>query len=170
MGSYFQAYAFYQIITAATSNRPFSVSMWIYPTTINTSTLVQLFSVNSPPCANLLGISPSSSISAQLFVLSSNSGPSLMTGPFVTYNIWTHLSLTFGPINGYTLYVNGIVYGTVGITTYSTSNLFSYLYIGYSTISCGSGSANSPYQGSVDEVYVHNRELTQADVTVLANS
>jgi hypothetical protein len=47
---------------------------------------------------------------------------------------------------------------------------FAYLYIGYSGTNCGSGGQNVAYQGSIDEVYIHNRELTQADVTGLANA
>jgi hypothetical protein len=168
--SCFQIYGLYQVPTGVTSNKPFSISMWINPTSGLNCTFVQLFSSVTGACVNLLGISASSLTAAQLFVQSSNNGPSLMTGPFVTQNTWTHISLTFSTANGYTLYVNGIVFGATGtIGTYSTSNAFAYLFIGYSSYSCGSAGVNTPYQGSIDEVYIHSRELAQSDVTTLAN-
>jgi hypothetical protein len=67
------------------------------------------------------------------------------------------------------LYVNGILFGAMGGYTYTQSGTFAYLYIGY-TFSCGIASENTAYQGSVDEVYIHSRELTQTDVTTLANA
>jgi hypothetical protein len=117
----------------------------------------------------MLGIySPGGSI-GQLFVMSSNGWPSLITGPFVTQNAWSHVSVTYGPIDGYTLYYNGNYFGTTGNISYPiTTATFAYLFIGFS-LTCNAASVNSAYQGSIDELYVHSRELTQADVTALAN-
>jgi hypothetical protein len=163
-------YGIYQVPYGVVANRPFSISMWIYPTSISSATIVQTFQTpySAWSCTNLLGIySPGGSI-GQLFVMSSNSWPSLITGPYVTANAWSHVSVTYSPTNGYALYYNGAYYGATGNITYSVGSSYAILYIGYSMY-CNSGSVNLAYQVSVDELYVHNRELTQADVTTLAN-
>ena len=166
--SYFQMYGLYQVPTGVAINRPFSVSLWINPSGSGTSTFLQLFSFSPLRCANLLGIVSGGGITGQIFVQSANSVPATLTGPFVTQNVWTHLSVTYSPSNGYSLYFNGVYFGASGNVTYQSSGTLGTLFVGYFN-SCASASYNSPYQGSIDEVYVHNRELTQADITVLFN-
>jgi hypothetical protein len=68
-----------------------------------------------------------------------------------------------------TLYVNGVLFGSTGTFTDSTTGFITWLQIGYNFASTGGNIPNGAYQGSIDEVYVHSRELTQADITVLAN-
>lgn len=171
-GSYFQVYGFYYLPWGVSNTRSFSISMWIYPTSGTNSTIVQLFStsfsVNN--CANLLGIYAPTSTAGQIFVGSSSNGPSVMTGPFISQNTWTHISLTFSSTNGYTLYVNAVAFGATGPGTYPMTGTFVYLFIGlYNNVNCNAASLNVPYQGGVDEFYIHSRELTQSDVTGLAN-
>ncbi len=168
--SNFQVYGLYQVPYGVVNNKPFSVSMWINPTSTASCTFVQTFAANLNPasCVNLLGIySPGASL-GQLFVLSGSNGPSLLNGPTVTQNAWSHVSVTYSTQNGYTLYYNGVYISATGNMAYAISGTFAYLLIGYST-TCTSASINIPYQGSIDELYVHSRELTQSDVTSLAN-
>ena len=168
-GSYFQMYGLFQVPSGMTSNRPFSVSLWINPTASGTYAFVQLFSTLTPlRCTNLLGIVSGGGTTGQIFVNSVNGGTQVLTGPFVTQNVWTHVSVTYGALNGFTLYFNGVYFGATGNVTYLSGTILSTLYIGYSG-ACSAGNLNGAYQGSIDEVYVHNRELTQADVTSLAN-
>jgi hypothetical protein len=145
--------------------------MWIYPTTGTSSTLVQLFGTYlvASNCINLLSIYSPLGLEGQIIVQITSNGPSVITGPYVVPNNWTHVSLTFSTTNGYTLYTNGIAFGATGPAgAFPTSGTFAYLFIGFSTISCNAP-VNIGYQGSIDEFYLHNRELTQADVTGLAN-
>ena len=166
--SYFTMFGLYQVPTGVTTNRPFSISLWINPTASGSSTFVQLLSGSPPPCANLLGIVSGGASTGQIFVLTTNNIPALLTGPFVRQNVWTHISLTYSALSGYTLYFNGIYFGATGNVVYQSGALLSTLVIGFSNTCVGSY-YNVAYQGSIDEVYVHNRELTQADVTGLAN-
>ncbi len=170
--AYFQIYGLSNVPWGVSNSRSFSISMWIYPTSVGSSTFVQVFSTSMTQCANLLGIYSYVGSAGQIFVQSINCNQAVLTGPFVTQNTWTHISLTFSTTNGYTLYTNGIAFGATGLSgAFSTSGTFAYLFIGFSTINCNSalGSTNVAYQGSIDELYIHNRELTQADVTTLAN-
>jgi hypothetical protein len=172
-GSYFQVYGLYNMPQGVTNSKPFSISMWINPTSSGSYTFVQLFSsaLAAGACVNLLGVYAPGGTVGQIFVQSSNCGQSLLTGPFVTQNTWTHISLTYSSTNGYTFYVNGIYFGaTGGPNVYAISGTFAYLFIGYSGTACAAGGQNVAYQGSIDEVYIHNRELTQTDVTGLANA
>jgi archaellum component FlaF (FlaF/FlaG flagellin family) len=169
--AYFQVYGLYNVPYGVSNTRSFSISMWIYPTTGGSSTFVQLFSstLANNVCANLLGIYSPVASGGQIFVQSSNGGPSLMTGPFVAQNTWTHIALTFSTTNGYTLYTNGIAFGATGLSVaFTTSPTFAYLFVGFYT-SCNIANVNFAYLGSIDELYIYNRELIQADVTGLAN-
>jgi hypothetical protein len=145
--------------------------MWINPTSGGSYTFVQLFSSAFPAggCVNLLGVYAPGGTVGEIFVQSANNGPSLLTGPPVTQNTWTHISLTFSPTFGYTLYINGVYFVATGPSGYAGSGTYGLLFIGYSGTACAGGGQNFAYQGSIDEVYIHSRELAQADVTALAN-
>ncbi|CAF1184869.1 unnamed protein product [Rotaria sordida] len=166
--SYFRAYGFYQISCGVVGLKPFSMAMWINPSSISNIAIIQMFysTISSGSCDNLLGISSTNLLTGQLIVYSVSS--LRLTGPFVTQNTWTHISLTYSSGNGYTLYVNGVLFGSTGTVSYWTSGTFANLCISYLT-SCSSSSVNGYYQGYIDELYIYNRELSQTDVTSLAN-
>ncbi|CAF3677119.1 unnamed protein product [Rotaria sp. Silwood1] len=172
LSSYFRAYGLYQVPYGVVNAKPFSMAMWIYPSSLNNIAIIQMFgtSVMSSNCVTLLGIysASSSTTTGQLIISNYNSYASYLTGPFVTQNTWTHISLTYSFTNGYTLYVNGVLFGTSGSVSFTQSSTLAYLYIGY-TLSCSGNSVTNYYQGYIDELYIYNRELSQSDVTSLAN-
>ncbi|CAF4527303.1 unnamed protein product [Rotaria sp. Silwood2] len=163
--SYFRAYGFYQLPYGVTNGKPFSIAMWINPSSVNNIAIIQMFWSlgSSSNCEILVGISSSNGLTGQLFVHNT-----ALTGSFVTQNTWTHVSLTYSSGNGYTLYINGVLFGSTGTASYSLTGLFANLCIGY-PLNCGSSSVNGYYQGYIDELYIYNRELSQTDVTSLAN-
>jgi hypothetical protein len=137
--SYFQAYGFYQAGYGVYVNKPFSISMWINP--LSTA---------------------AGQLTAQTY------GFPTIFGPYIMTNTWTHFSWTYSQTNGYSLYVNGVLFGSTGAYTLNAVGSITWLQIGYNFV-CTTGTIiNSGYQGSIDEIYVHNRELTQTDVTSLA--
>jgi hypothetical protein len=167
--AYFAAYGFYQLPLGVSPSRPFSFSLWINPSSLSTASVVQLYgtALNTFSCINLLGLYSSTGLAAQIIVASSSSIAPL-TGPYVTLNTWTHISITYSSTNGYTLYVNGNLFGNSGPVGTSFGTSLAYFFIGYYT-ACSLSSVNGVYYGSIDEAYIHNRELTQSDVTSLAN-
>ncbi len=171
-GAYFQSYGYYPLPYGVIGNKPFSVALWINPSSLSTSVIIQLFSttLSAGTCLNLLGIYSINGLAAQITVAISNTGQPLLTGPSVTSNTWTHISITYGSTDGYSLYVNGNLFGTTGSVGTLGTNSLAYLFIGYFTY-CNSASAssNTAYYGSIDEAYIYNRELAQSDVTALAN-
>jgi hypothetical protein len=167
--SYFQAYGFYQLGFGVYYNKPFSISLWINPTsTISCAFVQQSTAATGGSCFNMLGIWTYTGLTGQL-VGQGYAWPTIY-GPFVTLNTWIHVSWTFSLANGYRLYVNGVLFGATGYYSYGgTSNVITWIQIGYS-FSCSTVYiTNAAYQGAIDEIYLHNRELTQAEVTAFAN-
>ncbi|CAF3977515.1 unnamed protein product [Rotaria sordida] len=167
--SYFQAYGFYQAGFDVNYNRPFSISMWISPSSYSGCTFVQMSTAyNGGSCFNMLGIWSYTSNAGQL-VAQGYAWPTVY-GPPITLHTWTHVSWTFSLTNGYRLYVNGVYYGTTGYYSYGgTSGVINWLQIGYS-FSCSSAYiSNAAFQGIIDEIYVHNREITATEVNTFAN-
>jgi hypothetical protein len=167
LSSYFQAYGFYQLMYSI-SNQPFSISLWINPSVVSSSTIVQITQQQSSgPCFNLIGITSTNVLTGQIMV--QGCYWPIIYGPFLTVNTWTHVSVTYSSANGMTLYVNGVLFGSTGAFTLCTQTYLTWVQIGYNFANTGGNVPNGGYQGSVDEVYVHSRELTQADINVLAN-
>ncbi|CAM4971623.1 unnamed protein product [Rotaria socialis] len=168
--SYFHAYGFYQIPYGVIMGKPFSIALWISPSSSGSSAIVQMIasSMSSFSCESLLGIYSANALAGQIFVRSISGGGAYITGPFITQKTWTHVSVTYGVGNGYTLYVNGVCFGATGSIGESQSGTFAHLYIG-GGVGCFQSSITNYYQGLIDEVYIYNRELSQSDVTQLAN-
>ena len=129
--SYFQAYGFYQIGFGVYYNKPFSISMWINPSTYISGTLIQQSTQsNGTSCVNSLGIYSSAGVTAQL-IGQGYAWPSIF-GPFITINTWTHVSWTYSLANGFKLYVNGAYFGTTGPgPANSNSGVIVWLEVGY---------------------------------------
>ncbi|CAF4258237.1 unnamed protein product [Rotaria socialis] len=168
ISSYFRAYGFYQIPYGVVTNQPFSLALWINPSSTSSSTLIQSFSASYGSCRTILGFYSYGTSGGQIFALCNGASPLGLTGPFITQNTWTHVSLTYSLNNGYTLYVNGVFFGSTGFVLSVTSGTLAHLFIGYYAACC-SGTFSYNYQGSIDELYVYNRELAQSEVAILAN-
>lgn len=167
--SYFQAYGFYQTGFGVYANQAYSVSLWIYPVSYSGCTIVQMSTAStSSSCFNMIGIWSYTGNAAQ-WVGQGYAWPAVF-GSQIVLNTWTHISWTFSLTNGYRLYINGTLYGFTGYYSYSgTSGVINWIQIGYA-FSCSSNYiTNAAFQGSVDEVYIHNREITATEVFSLAN-
>lgn len=168
-GSYFRAYGFYQF-SFSVVGAPYSLSLWVNPSAFANGVIIQL-AQGSPgtACFNLLGIVSSTSTTGQLMMQAYGNPSPIIYGPLISLNTWIHVSITCSSTNGMILYLNGIRYGSTGAFGPSGASYPSWFQIGYSAV-CGGGNVpTGPFQGAVDEVYAHSRELTQADVTALAN-
>lgn len=79
----------------------------------------------------------------------------------IASNTWTHVAVTFDG-NANKLYINGVLVDTNQAEA-EISSYFTNLIIGYNTDS------NKYFKGSVDELYLYNRALSQAEVKQLYN-
>ncbi|CAF3315863.1 unnamed protein product, partial [Rotaria sp. Silwood2] len=78
--SYFQAYGFYQVGYSMT-NRPFSISMWISPTSFTSCVIVQLSQLQtSSTCHNLIGITQNIAVTSGQITVQGRAYPTI-SGP-----------------------------------------------------------------------------------------
>ena len=170
--SNFQAFGIHRFGYNLMFSRPYSIALWINPTSVVSSTFFQV-SINQSvsACANIFGFLSSGGSNGQLLAQGYFSNWQLTTifGPFISTNTWTHISLTFSSTNGYSLYINGNSYGSTGALPAAIGSHMIWLNLG-NAINCYSTYfTNVNYQGAMDEVYLYTRELTQVEITALAN-
>ena len=172
--SYFQAYGFYQLAWGAVTNRPFTIALWVNPSAISGSTLVQVSpfqnSTYSPAyIINLMGFWSSGGTANGQFVTQVYGWASVF-GPFLPLNTWSHVAFTFSTTRGNSQYVNGVLIGTTGATSFSNPwSSIMWLHIGYNFCWSTNYISCAGFQGSVDELYLYNRELSASDIWALAN-
>ncbi len=164
--SYFQSCGFY----ALGKNQPYSIAMWVNPS-LQGGTLFHLSSAATGSgawCLPMIGFSSNGSIVAQTWEGSSVS----VMGPILPINTWTHIVQTYSSTNGLQLYINGGLYGSATVTTYSASNLVMCVTLGSSGFgtNCQTGLISmGPYSGGIDEFYVYSREINALEVCPLAH-
>lgn len=129
------------------------------------------FKANASSFSSLLGCSDNSTYGGiivqwylnKLQILTSNSSGnawnSLVTTSTLAINTWHHavVVLTGSAIS---VYINGVLDGS--ISSLSASASLRSMWVGY-------GGAGSCFNGSIDEVRIFNRALTQPEVTALYN-
>ncbi|CAF1140279.1 unnamed protein product [Didymodactylos carnosus] len=135
------------------SSKSLTFAMWLYPSSISGGTLVY-----STQGYQMLGLTNSGQIAAQIQEGSPVNTWQYIYGVFLVVNTWVHVACTFSVTNGFILYVNGVSQGAItGISTY-------YFNYNLQTIQIGGS-----YQGSVDEWYAYRRELSVAEILALAS-
>ena len=161
------------LVLLGQSYSPFSFAMWLRPTTTVTSggTILHLSSATDGTgwCVQFIGLSSS----GQIIVHGYNSGGMVqVTGPVLIVGQWVHIVETYSASNGVRLYVNGVLYGQSSPFVYASSGVPMTVTLGH-YLNGGpcdhSGILSAPYRGQIDEFYIYSRELSQADVTTLAN-
>ena len=169
--SYFQVGGFTAL---GISNKSFSISLWLRPTTLlgvvlhvseNTSGL-------SNWCMPFLGFANNSSFTAQI-----NNGIGQIAVQDPTFSIatsvWSHVVQTWSSINGLRLYINNVLVASrlASATTYTASGNPMFLTLGNALSGrgyCNMSQVNAlPYSGDIDEFRVYSRELSASDVCTL---
>jgi hypothetical protein len=93
-------------------------------------------------------------------------------GPILPINTWTHIVQTYSSTNGLQLYINGGLYGSAPVNTFSSSSLTMCVLLASSGLgtNCQTGLISmGSYSGAIDEFYVYNRELNALEVCPLAH-
>jgi hypothetical protein len=165
--SYLQIYGFFQL---GQSNKPFSFSMWVNPYSINGGILIQkstFQSSNANWCYGLMGLTNF----GQIIMIVYTTNVPLIVGPVLSVRTWTHLGFTYSQTHGLRMYINGVLFGTSGPISWSSSSTIDWLSIGSNlNIFCGpSVLYNAPFLGAVDEFYVYRRELAASEILAFAN-
>jgi hypothetical protein len=158
-----------------TSNWPYTVSIWIYPTNVSGGTIMHLSSrtdgaQTSAWCLAIMGLTSS----GQIAINSWNGGNVPLTGPSIPVRAWTHVTATYSSANGERLYVNGSQYGLSSAAfNFAAGGVPMTITLGSSLVGtnvCNRGTIQmGQFRGSFDEFRVHARELTATQVLALAN-
>ncbi|CAF1572527.1 unnamed protein product, partial [Adineta steineri] len=163
------------LVLLGQSYSPFSFAVWIRPliSVTNGGTILHVseYSNGQGWCVPFIGLSHSGEIVVQNY--GSLGGVNAITGPVLMVGQWVHIVETYSNLNGLRLYVNGTLSGQVNPFTYAAHNGPVFVTLGQSLVGAISCSNNKVYmnyyQGDIDELYIYSRELSQADITTLAN-
>jgi hypothetical protein len=164
--SYFQSCGFYALGT----DQSYSIAMWVNPS-FQGGTLFHLSSAGTGSgawCLPMIGFSSNGSIVVQTW---RGNAVSIM-GPVLPINTWTHIVQTYSSTNGLQLYINGGLYASATVNTFSSSTVTMCILLASSGLgtNCQTGSISmGRYSGAIDELYVYNRELTALEVCPLAH-
>lgn len=166
--AYFQASGF---VLLGQSYSPHSFAMWLRPLVITSGTVMHVSAntVGTGWCIQFLGLSASGQIIATSY---DGANSVAITGPVLTVGQWVHIAQTYSTTNAMRLYVNGVLVGQSSAFTYVASSVPMTITLGQylSGSGCGRGTIQpGQYRGHMDEFYIFSRELSQADVTALAN-
>ncbi len=157
-----------------TNSWPYSVAIWIYPTSLAGGTIMHLSSrTDGAPsggwCLPIMGLTSSGHIAIDSW----NNSNVPITGPAVPLNTWTHVVGTYSLTNGERLYVNGTLKASVGGYSFSTGGVPMTITLGSSLLGtgmCRTGTIQmGRFYGSLDEFYVYARELSAVEVDTLFN-
>ena len=145
-----------------TSGWPYSISIWVNPTSATGGTIVHLSKTTSGASGwaiPMIGFTSSGRIA-----INSWNGQSVsLTGPIIPVKKWTHIVATYSPTNGQRLYVNNALIGSSTAFTFSAGGA-------PMIITLGSSIQTGQFYGSLDEFYVYARELTQSEISDLYNN
>jgi hypothetical protein len=162
------------LIRMGTNGWPYSVAIWIYPTSLSGGTIMHLSSRTDGAqtngwCLPIVGLTSSGHIATDSW----NGNDVPITGPLVSLNAWTHVAATYSSTDGLRLYVNGTLSGSSSAYTFSAGGVPMTITLGSSLLgtgTCHTGTIQmGRFYGSLDEFYVYARELTASEVTALAN-
>ena len=162
------------LLRIGTNSWPYSVAIWINPTSLAGGTIMHLSSRTDGAqtnawCLPIMGLNSS----GQIAINSWNGGNMPLTGPSVPLNTWTHVVATYSPNNGERLYVNGTLRASTSAYGFAAGGVPMTITLGSSLLGfgvCNTGTIQmGQFYGSLDEFYVYARELTASEVAALVN-
>ncbi|CAF4356022.1 unnamed protein product, partial [Adineta steineri] len=168
--SYFQITG---LVLLGQSYSPFSFAMWLRPILSVTSggTILHVSQNTNGTgwCVQFIGLSSE----GQIVVHGYNaSGIVQIIGPVLVVGQWVHIVETYSQVNGIRLYINGNLYGQSNAFVYAAFGAPMVVTLGQplqGTLCNHTGIQSGNYRGEIDEFYIYSRELSQMDITTLAN-
>jgi hypothetical protein len=156
------------LVLLGISNQPYSMSIWIKPTVINTSSIIYVSSNSdgSGWCFGMLGMSSS----GQLIAASFDGALVSIVGSNLILNNWTHAAITYSTVNGLRLYIDGTLLSSSVPCSYAASGVQNYLFLASSLNHTTCGGQNGQFFGALDEFRLYSRELSASDVWTLFNA
>jgi hypothetical protein len=156
------------LVLLGISNQPYSMSIWIKPTVINTSSIIYVSSDSNGSgwCLGMLSMSSS----GQLITTSYDGALVSIVGSNLTLNNWTHAAITYSTVNGLRLYIDGNLLNSTLPFSYAASGVQNYLFLASSLNQTTCGGQLGQFFGALDEFRLYSRELSASDVWSLFNA
>ena len=144
------------ISTSLSTSNKITVEAWVRPT--NLSSLATVVGNYANPGNQMQFLMRALATNYQFLIGNSTTGGYFAINSSVTptLNVWQHIA---GVWNGTvsSIYVNGVLTGTVGIT-------FTSLGVSTNSLIIGGNSINENFAGDIDEVRIWNRALCQPEI------
>lgn len=166
----------YGFVELGISNSPYTVSLWVRPSSQTGSTLIRVSTTRTGSgwCNDLLGFSST----GQIIMTGFGTLVRHLIGPVIPMNVWTHIVGSYSLFNGNRLYINGTFVGGTGLMNYSGSGQVNFITLGNPLQGVASSSGRActqqpivpnAYSGSIDEFRLYSRELIPSEISLLAN-
>ena len=158
------------LVLLGESNRSYSFAIWIRPYVQQKCAIIHVSSYANGTgwCLPVVGLNAT----GQLMAYSNGPLAVGIAGPLVPVNSWTHVVVTYSVGSGMILYVNGTRNNSLAPFFFVSGEQPMHLFMGSPStgIDCVSSyNSSGPYFGAADELRVYSRELSAANVVVLAN-
>jgi hypothetical protein len=145
---------------SGTSDLPFSISLWMYPHSINaTQKIMEKIDVWYLRIANYGGLTFTINNGAK-FIQKSTTTSRLNLGQ------WNHIVVSYdgsASVNGINFYLDG------GLWAVGSTLAWLYSYMGNDNSALAFSGAVYPYNGYLDQVVVFNKQLNQVEIEALYN-
>jgi hypothetical protein len=169
-------FIFGQLTKLGVSSQPYSMAVWVKPTSLSGGTIIHVSRYNYNPatwCLAFMGLSSSGQIVIQSWDANGGNIPTSLTGPILQTNVWMHVVHTYSSCNGIRLYLNGTLFSQSSPFWYSASGSPNYMYLGSFPLPVCVSPVNNvismgQYYGLLDEFHLFSREITAAEVYALA--
>lgn len=146
----------YMTFNSGSLTPPFTISLWTYPTTINSSGNSRMYEVGN------LFVLYNSGTDTAFFI----GGTPYSLRPPMTANNWYHWTVVFTNATTATFYLNGSPKIPNGMS--SATQTIGTLSVSNSTFYVGRGSnTDAGYTGQIDEFRIYNYALTSSEVSDL---
>jgi hypothetical protein len=151
------------------STWPYSFALWINPTNVSIGPIIHLSATfNQTWCFSLLGLDNTS----RLIVNSWNGTATPFLGPIIGHYRWTHVAVTYSPLMGQSVYINGSHVASSTQFVYQSPNAMVTLTLGgrpNSMSTCpGDTIPEGRYDGYIDELRVYARQITFEEIMQLS--
>lgn len=149
----------------------FTVAFWYYPTTIGTAYKRRPFgSADSQSGQNGLDYAIYTGSGAGVIMRKAGTSYDFSCGSTPAINTWDHVVITVSSSTGAKCYRNGVQQGSNPAATSMTTGSLKVKIGGSGDVQDAFtfGTAQSAFDGYIDDVRIYNGVLTQADITALA--
>lgn len=156
-------------ITASNISIGLSITFWLNPNSSNTSPFLFDFAKNATTNSNnmVCHLQPNGSNGDLVLYPNVTRGTYILVSNVIIYNQWQHIAFTINKSNLITIYVDAV---SKYSGTFAIDPLLSTAYPKNNCIVGASFYPNAGIVGNIDNFYIYNKALTNAEITNIYNN